>query len=83
MAELIRPLYDTPTGQQVSVSLDVGIIPQDYPHAGRYIVTIQAWPLPTMREAQMIAAALREAINARLGIKMELQDGQVVDARVQ
>ena len=81
MSSLIRPRYDTPTDQQVSVSLDVGIIPANYPHAGRYIVTIQAWPLPTKREADVIAEALRRAVNAGLGVNMQLQDGQVVDAR--
>jgi hypothetical protein len=73
MGELITSLFDTPTDQQVSVSLDIGIIPPGYPGAGKFVITIQAHPLPTRKQADQIAAALREAINARLGIRMDKQ----------
>jgi hypothetical protein len=71
MGELITPVFDTPSDAAVSISLDIGIIPAGYPGAGKYVITIQAHPLPTRREADVIAAALREAINSRLGIRME------------
>ena len=71
MGELITPKFDTPATQQVSISLDIGVIPYGYPNAGKYVITIQAHPLPTLKEADVIAAALREAINSRLGIRME------------
>jgi len=83
MVELIKPLYDTPSDSQCSISVDVGIIPRDYPHAGKYMVTLQAWPLASFSEARTIAQAVVEAVNARLGISMRLQDGEVVDARLQ
>lgn len=73
MTELIVPKFDTAPDQQVSVSLDIGIVPQGYPGAGKYIVTIQAWPLPDRKSAQVTADALREAIDSRLGIKMKAQ----------
>lgn len=73
MGELIKPKFDTAPDQQVSVSLDIGVVPLDYPGAGKYIVTIQAWPLPDRRAAETIADALVEAISARLGIKMKPQ----------
>lgn len=82
MAELITPLYDTPTDSQVSVSVDVGIIPRDYPHSGRYIVTLQAWPIHNRPDAERICRAIVEAVNARLGIRMTVQDGEVADARL-
>jgi hypothetical protein len=75
MGELITPLFDTPRDQQVSVSLDIGIVPPGYPNAGKLIITIQAWPLPDRKSADVIAAALREALGSRLGIKMEKQSG--------
>jgi hypothetical protein len=70
MAELITPLFDTPSDQQVSISLDIGIIPRGYPGQGKFVITIQAHPLPDRRTANTIAEALKEAINARLGVKM-------------
>lgn len=71
--ELITPLYDTPKDQQVSVSLDIGIVPKGYPGAGQHIVTIQAWPIPNRQDAQAIADALREAIGSRLHIDLQRQ----------
>jgi len=73
MGDLITALFDTPKDQQVSVSLDISIVPPGYPGAGKYIITIQAWPLPTKRNAEIIAQAMREAIGSRLGITMERQ----------
>jgi len=64
-------MFDTDPLQQVSISLDIGIIPTGYPNAGKWIITIQAHPLDNRRDAQKIADAMREALNARLGIKME------------
>lgn len=81
MADLIIPQFDTPATQDVSISLDVGIIPTGYPGAGKFIVTIQAHPFAKQKDAQVIADALRDAINSRLGIRMEKQEGRVVDAR--
>ena len=71
MADLIVPQFDTAPDQQVSISLDIGIVPRGITGAGKYIVTIQAWPLPDRKSAQVTADALVEAINARLGIKMK------------
>lgn len=69
-----RPvLYDTNSAAQVSISLDIGTIPMGYENAGKYIVTIQAHPFTRLNEAQIVADAMREAINSRLGIKMDLQ----------
>ncbi len=73
MAELIRPKFDTPADSQVSVSLDIGLVPKGYPHAGQWIITIQAWPLPDRKSADTIAKAMREAIGSRLAIKFEEQ----------
>lgn len=73
MGELITPLWDTPKDQQVSVSLDIGLVPAGYPGAGKYVITIQAWPIDTHREAKAIADAMREALGSRLGIKFEAQ----------
>lgn len=73
MAELIRPKFDTPADSQVSVSLDVGIVPSGYPFAGQYIITAQAWPFRNRRDADIVAKALREAIGSRLGVKLEEQ----------
>jgi hypothetical protein len=73
MGDLITSLFDTPRDQQVSVSLDIGIVPPGYPGQGKFIITIQAWPLPTRKNAETIAEAMREALGSRLGIKMERQ----------
>jgi len=73
---LLRPAaWDTPKDQQVSVSLDVGIVPNGYPGAGQHIITIQAWPIPQRRDAERIAAVMREAIGSRLQIRFERQEG--------
>ena len=73
---LLRPAaWDTPKDQQVSVSLDIGIVPADYPGSGQYIITIRAWPIQQRRDADRIAAALREAIEAWLQIRFEQQRG--------
>ena len=74
MAELVTPLWDTPKDQQVSVSLDIGIIPKGYPGAGQHVVTIQAWPIPRRQDADRIANAMREAIGSRLQISFEKQN---------
>jgi hypothetical protein len=73
MGELIIPKFDTPSDSQVSISLDIGIVPKGYPNAGQYIITIQAWPLPDRSSADRIAKAMREAIGSRLGVKLEEQ----------
>ena len=76
MSNLLHiPEYDTPSDSQVSVSLDVGIVPKGYTGAGKYIITIQAWPIPTRREADIIAQSMREAIGSRLGLKFVKQEG--------
>lgn len=75
MGELIIPQWDTPKDQQVSVSLDIGVVPQGYTGAGQYIITIQAWPIPNKRDAETIASAMREAIGSRLQISFERQGG--------
>lgn len=72
---LITPQWDTNKNQQVSVSLDIGKVPAGYPGAGQYIITIQAWPIPNQREADIIAKAMREAIGSRLQISLERQAG--------
>ena len=51
--------------------LDIGIIPAGYPDAGKFVVTIQALPLPDRRSADVIARALKEAIGSRLALKFE------------
>lgn len=67
----VRPaLFDTSTDHQVSISLDIGIIPQGYPNVGQWIVTIQAHPLPDQRAANQVALMLKDAIEARLQIKL-------------
>lgn len=72
---LITPQWDTPKDQQVSVSLDIGIVPTGYPGVGQYIITVQAWPIPRREDAEKIAAAMREAIGSRLQISFEKQQG--------
>jgi hypothetical protein len=72
---LCIPEFDTPKDSQVSVSLDIGIVPAGYPGAGQHIITIQAWPIPRRDEAEKIAAAMREAIGSRLQISFERQRG--------
>lgn len=67
----VPALFDTPADQQVSVSLDIGIIPQGYPDAGQYVVTIQALPLPTVKEARVIALAMKEALGSRLALNFK------------
>ncbi len=64
-------LFDTPSGQHVSVSLDIGIIPVGYPDAGKYVVTLQALPLHNRKDADEIARAMREAIESRLGVRFD------------
>lgn len=77
MAEIIRPaIFDTPADAQVSVSLDIGIIPPGYPGAGKYIVSLQAHPLPDRKSAEVTMQAIREAVSARLGIKLNLTTTQ-------
>lgn len=71
MGELIIPQFDTAPDHQVSVSLDVGVIPLGYPSAGKFVVTLQAWPFPDRKSAQITCDAIREAVNSRLGIKMK------------
>ena len=74
--QLLRPAeWDTPKDSQVSVSLDIGIVPTGYHGAGQHIITIQAWPIPRREEAEKIAAAMREAIGSRLQISFERQRG--------
>jgi len=63
-------LYDTPADQQVSFTLDIGVIPRGIPHAGKFVVTIQALPLPDRKSADVVAEALVAVINDRLGVKM-------------
>jgi hypothetical protein len=73
-AEILRPAqFDTPTDQEVSISLDVGAIPFGYPGAGRFVVTVQAHPLPDRKSADILAKAMLEALNSRLGIRMKAQ----------
>lgn len=69
-------LYDTDPLSQVSVSLDIGIIPTGYPNAGQWIVTIQAHPLPGRKAAETVAIALKEAIEARLQIRLAKEGTQ-------
>lgn len=69
------PEFDTPSDSQVSISIDVGIVPKGCPGATKYIITIQAWPLTTRRDADIIAQAMREAIGSRLGISFFKQEG--------
>jgi len=73
--ELIVPQWDTPKDSQVSVSLDIRIVPAGYPGAGQHIITCQFWPIPSRKEAEVIAAAIREAIGSRLQISFEQQHG--------
>lgn len=75
--QIIRPaLWDTPGDSEVSVSLDIGVIPHGSAiGGGKHIITIQVWPLPDRKTADTIADALREAIGARLGVKMQKQTG--------
>lgn len=76
MGKELRPvLWDTNRESEVSVSLDIGVIPVGYPGAGRFIITIQAHPIDTRANAERIAAAMREAIGSRLGITLERQEG--------
>jgi hypothetical protein len=70
MSDLITALFDTSSDQQCSISLDIGIIPPGTIGTGKHIITIQAWPLPDRKSAQVTADALVEAINARLGVKL-------------
>lgn len=69
------PEFDTPKDSQVSVSADIGIVPAGYPGAGKFIITCQLWPIPDRKEAEIILAAVREALQSRLGITMERQHG--------
>lgn len=71
MPDYVSALFDTPRDQHVSVSLDVGIIPPGYPDAGKFVVTIQALPLPDRKSAEVIARALKDAIGARLALRFE------------
>jgi hypothetical protein len=71
VAEYLPALFDTPKDQHVSISLDIGIIPNGYPDAGKYVVTIQALPLPTRKNAEVIADVLKEAIGSRLGVRFD------------
>lgn len=66
-------MFTTDPDQQVSVSLDVGEIARPHPDHGKWIVTIQVYPMETRRGAQAIATAIREAISSRLNIRLEEQ----------
>jgi len=70
MGALITPLFDTARDQQVSISLDIGVIPVGFPNPGKFIITFQAHPLPDRKAAQVLCNALREAIESKLGVKM-------------
>lgn len=71
MPDYLQALFDTPKDQHVSVTLDIGIIPNGYPDAGDWVVTIQALPLPDRQTADRIARALKEAIGSRLNLTFE------------
>lgn len=76
MKEYVPALFDTPADQQVSVSLDIGIIPRGYPDAGQWVVTIQALPLPSRKDAEVIARALKDVIGSRLNLTFKEQNTQ-------
>lgn len=76
MAEIIRPaIFDTAADSQVSVSLDIGVIPPGYPGAGKFIVSLQIHPLPDRKAAEVTMQAVREAVATKLGVKLTLQGG--------
>jgi hypothetical protein len=75
MPDYLQALFDTPKDQYLSVTLDVGIIPSGYPDAGKFVVTIQALPLPDRHSAEVIARALKEVIGSRLDLKFEEAQG--------
>jgi len=69
MKDYVPALWDTAPDAQVSVSLDIGIIPRDFEHGGQYVVTLQALPFAKLVDAQRIADAIREAVGSRLGVR--------------
>jgi hypothetical protein len=74
-SSLVTPLWDTPKDQEVSVSMDIGIVPPGYPGAGKHVITVQLWPIANIKEAEILARAVREALQSRLGVTMERQAG--------
>jgi len=73
MGELIIPRWDTSKDQEISISVDIGVVPAGYPGAGQFIITAQLWPIAKRGDAEKLEAAVREAISARLGIKLVRQ----------
>jgi hypothetical protein len=67
-------LYDTDSDQRVSVSLDIGQIPAGYPGVGQYVVTIQVHPIPQLNWAQDVAANLKQAIEGKLGVRLNVME---------
>src|SRR6516165_312735 len=55
MKDYVPAMWDTAPDAQVSVSLDIGIIPQAFEHGGQYVVSLQALPFKKLVDAQRIA----------------------------
>jgi len=75
MSQDLKPaLFDTPSDAQVSVSVDMGIIPPGFPGAGQYVITAQVHPIRRQAEAQIILQAVKEAVESRLQVKMRMDN---------
>ena len=69
MADYRPVLYDTATDSQLSISLDIGKIPEGYPDRGQWVITLQAMPFRHLHHAQAVCEAIRDAVQSRLGIR--------------
>lgn len=66
-------MADDPKPQK-TVSLDIGLIPDGFPGAGEYVVTLQVHPFPAEKDAEDVANAVRDAINSKLGVLLLKQN---------
>jgi hypothetical protein len=69
MREYKPALLDTAPDSQISISLDLGIIPQGFPDAGQYVITLQALPFRHKHHAEAVMESIRDAVSSRLGIR--------------
>jgi hypothetical protein len=67
-------LVTTDSDQQVSVSLDIGKVPFPHEFGGKYVITVQVCPVNDLRDAEVISRQLVDAINSRLGLRLQKQE---------
>jgi hypothetical protein len=83
---IIPPLNANAPADTCTMAIDVGTIPDNYPDAGMFIVTVQVHPFDDIGAANRLAEDFRNFLQKRYGIEMEDKtveiEGEVVPQSV-